>query len=780
MHAKDHHKRRSHRSRDRERSPFDDEKHRRKEPRASERGSKFESNTERPVENTGHGLDSYSENSLSIEDTNALRLKLGLPPLEIGEHSSEDRIVDNQSENYVHVPAKDIRKVRESEAIKDRISVHKEKRSLYEKYESTHLYEPAEKDTSVLSWVEKIREKERIKKQALERAKLIAETDEQLAAEDTQEFTVLSAGGQQVTYTPEDLAGLKVEHKSDRFGEGKSIILTLKDKDVLAEDDADVLVNVNLVDDEKAEVNRENIRKNAGLAGIADEEDEDVLLGLRNREILSKYDAEIKGITKSQFILGAGGSYEPSEEKILEQLQATMNAVKQSLPDTELRVASEYYTPEEMQAKFKRRKRHVKARPRHVLTADELAAEQSEQVPSTSNLGSRHAHQDSASVVEVAGSGCQNRLQNVVDPSVSAQGKESADEEMLDELAHTIVEEDEMRGIIEKTINRVVKCKSSMYVKPEEMAARLLSRNQDEAEADDSSSLKPTSSNDTGGVVFDSTAEFYKSIGTGFQESMKQNARLTQIKQDAPDDRGYTATLGFPPIKQEPEEMSMSEDEDENGDEKPSNRWQTVGEDSRSGRRPRQLDSKVTPSVAENDAPTVSGVLDDEPRLDTGIFSALQLAEKKGYIEKGKEKRAGTGTMVNLMAKHFVQEEVRYDDIDAKFAKRDRYSGPLSEFKELKHFKPDVKLEYVDELGRQLNAKEAFRQLSHKFHGKGSGKNKIEKRMKKIKEEFLLKASTSSDTPLGTAEKLNKKLQSISQPYVILSGKNAAVKNLTK
>lgn len=99
--------------------------------------------------------------------------------------------------------------------------------------------------------------------------------------------------------------------------------------------------------------------------------------------------------------------------------------------------------------------------------------------------------------------------------------------------------------------------------------------------------------------------------------------------------------------------------------------------------------------------------------------------------------QVGTGTMVNLMAKHFIQEDIRYDDIDAKFSKRDRYAGPLSEFKDLKNFKPDVKLEYVDELGRQLNAKEAFRQLSHKFHGKGSGKNKTEKRTKKIKEEFV-------------------------------------------
>ena len=89
------------------------------------------------------------------------------------------------------------------------------------------------------------------------------------------------------------------------------------------------------------------------------------------------------------------------------------------------------------------------------------------------------------------------------------------------------------------------------------------------------------------------------------------------------------------------------------------------------------------------------------------------------------------------MAKHYVKEEMRYDDIDAKFAKRERYTGPLSDFREKPGYRPDVRLYYVDELGRNLSAKEAFRQLSHKFHGKGSGKKKTEKRAKKILEEAV-------------------------------------------
>ena len=74
-------------------------------------------------------------------------------------------------------------------------------------------------------------------------------------------------------------------------------------------------------------------------------------------------------------------------------------------------------------------------------------------------------------------------------------------------------------------------------------------------------------------------------------------------------------------------------------------------------------------------------------------------------------------------------------DLDEKYKKRDRYSGMLQDFKEKEGYKPGFKLEYIDEAGRNLNQKEAFRQLSHRFHGKGSGKKKTEKRSKKQEED---------------------------------------------
>ena len=95
-----------------------------------------------------------------------------------------------------------------------------------------------------------------------------------------------------------------------------------------------------------------------------------------------------------------------------------------------------------------------------------------------------------------------------------------------------------------------------------------------------------------------------------------------------------------------------------------------------------------------------------------------------------------------------------------------------------------------------MSTKEAFRHLSHKFHGKGSGKLKSEKRAKKQKDEKmviltrfyshfsnifhfvflslqLMNRMSSTDTPLNTLKKLQDKQKELQSPYVVLSGKQA-------
>lgn len=106
------------------------------------------------------------------------------------------------------------------------------------------------------------------------------------------------------------------------------LVTTVDAIDVLAEDASDVLTNVNLEDEERAEKNRENKRKLAGLGGILQDEDEDVMMGLREKGVLEKYDVEISGPKKAQFILEANGTYATDHERALRRLQEELQITR--------------------------------------------------------------------------------------------------------------------------------------------------------------------------------------------------------------------------------------------------------------------------------------------------------------------------------------------------------------------------------------------------------------------------------------------------------------------
>lgn len=86
-----------------------------------------------------------------------------------------------------------------------------------------------------------------------------------------------------------------------------------------------------------------------------------------------------------------------------------------------------------------------------------------------------------------------------------------------------------------------------------------------------------------------------------------------------------------------------------------------------------------------------------------------------------------------------------------------------------KNYKPDVNIVYHDEFGRELTAKEAWKALSHKFHGKGSGRMKTEKKLKKIEEERKKEAMASGDTPLNMNRAFQIRQEKVGQAHMVLS-----------
>merc|ERR1719474_2303250 len=82
----------------------------------------------------------------------------------------------------------------------------------------------------------------------------------------------------QTEYSGRDLKGLRVEHNAEAFGEADTV-LTLQDQDILSDKYEDVLVNVNIVDDERHAKSLANIK--AGKEGYQayDQEQVDELTG---------------------------------------------------------------------------------------------------------------------------------------------------------------------------------------------------------------------------------------------------------------------------------------------------------------------------------------------------------------------------------------------------------------------------------------------------------------------------------------------------------------------
>lgn len=163
-----------------------------------------------------------------------------------------------------------------------------------------------------------------------------------------------------------------------------------------------------------------------------------------------------------------------------------------------------------------------------------------------------------------------------------------------------------------------------------------------------------------------------------------------------------------------------------------------------------------------------ASVLGDEPDTSRSLAACLRLAKTKGYLDTDKRKSSVVISSVKkakLEAKSYTIEEKK----DDSYQRRSR-NVQLREVKEPEDYKPEINLEYTDDSGHKLETpKEAFRHLCHKFHGKGPGKNKIDKTLRKQAMENKLKETLSKDEPLPSLALMAEKQKELKTPYIILS-----------
>lgn len=182
--------------------------------------------------------------------------------------------------------------------------------------------------------------------------------------------------------------------------------------------------------------------------------------------------------------------------------------------------------------------------------------------------------------------------------------------------------------------------------------------------------------------------------------------------------------------------------------------------------------------------------IEDEKVVGAGMGAALALLRERGLLESSA--RGGNYEDVQARAEFLTKKRVLESELDEQTRQqreRDRMSGRLDRMSVREReewarqqnthrdhqqskrmaelfsagYKPNVELKYVDDHGRRLDQKEAFKHLSHQFHGKGSGKGKTEKRLKKIDDEkrresqSMFDASQNAGMNLATAQQLKKR-----------------------
>lgn len=643
-----------------------------------------------------------AQTSLSIEETNKLRAKLGLKPLETSTVSADDpnKIKDDLGEFY-HKPAPNVNDKVKTQKIKERLHTQKERRQIESHLSKVKTLGESDSDDDAKAWVQKNRRLQLEKKKADERAKMLDQLDEEFGIGNLVEEEVRSE--RRSAYSNKDLRGLKVEHDMDTFEEGKTLVLTLKDQAVLDENE-DVLVNVNMLDEER--YSRSNLNKTKKPGYDAYDEDNFDDFGFPKKTVLDKYDEEIDGQKKESFAIG----YDNAKERKQRQTEIVRNRLANKKLETlrmpELKLASEYYNDAEL-AKFKKPKKKIrKIRQKKMLKADDLIPDNSDYLR---DLGSRRhpKHKESKA---------QEESENLMDVDDTENPSE--------DLSGVKIEDDDRELELQVALKKAQRVKLALQSGVEKVQQTI------KQEVDNSDD------NQAGNIVLNATAEFCRTLGDiptyGLAGNREENVQ---------------ELMDFEAEGVKDEAIDDEEDADGRG------AWNTV-----------KIDEATSEPIALEAA-----ILDAEPSLGQGVGGALRLAMSKGYLQKEDTNRPSASRFAHLQAQNYSIEDKTYGD-DDKFGRRDRFNGPTSDFKERDGFKPNVKLEYIDDDGHVLSAKEAFRYLSHKFHGKGPGKNKVEKRMKKAEQEVLMKRMSSTDTPLGTLNLLQAKQKETQSPYIVLSG----------
>ncbi len=647
----------------------------------------------------------------SIEETNRIRASLGLPLLPVPgggpqfkaarDSSLEDEeegstLESRQAQGYDNwktlqdeADAKTRREAK-AEAIKKARDAAKK----YAKLEGKGLGEAGDvEDLDTKTWL--LQQKKRRKK--LEKERLVR-LERELAERENA-----------VEYTAEDLAGVKVAHEIDDFDGGGEQVLTLKDATIdQYEEEGDELENVYLKEREVL-TDRLAIKKKKPVYDPHAETEEG------GSTILKHYDETINGKKRKLFTLdGQGASLEEREatkQAVGEKLKAkpiSLDSLKEDVPIFDYMEISE--------AKVRKPKR------KKPKTIRQRAVDEDGMFPAEADGGVLADGND----MEVDGGNIEVRV-------LQSKPSESA----------SLVDDDDLQASL--AVQRRAALKKRKRIRPEDIARQLRD------EVNNTPDAEEAAKGEEGGLVIDETTEFVASLERKKEEG-KARAESAKPQGDTP-----MKEAGSPEEDDGDIDMGQSYNDIEDGED---------------------LDARIKRETTTPNTPGIAGTgLEEEASLKQGLGATLKLLSERGLVKQNKEEDINA---LDRQRDRFLTEKQRREAaVEAKARlqrERDRNTGKLDrmsarereeyarqenknrdqlESRQMtdifnREYKPNVQLKYVDEFGRSMNQKEAFKHLSHQFHGKGSGKQKTEKHLKKIEDDKKREAQSTLDSSQAT------------------------------
>uniref|UniRef100_A0A915Q0C2 SART-1 family protein n=1 Tax=Setaria digitata TaxID=48799 RepID=A0A915Q0C2_9BILA len=762
-----------------------------------------------------------NEESISIEETNKLRASLGLAPLEVDSGPKErevegsdglEKVYKEDGMEFVHKKAEHLGEKKRAEEMREKLQAARDKRKLYDKVLKVKPLADSDSEEDTAAWVAKNRELEEERKRAEERAKILDDMDADFGVNAliSEENKVKQVRQTKKQKQKSDLAGIIVGHAKEDFLDGSETVLVLEDKGVLDEGE-EVLVNSNLAEDHRYQKNAELRKKKGRYEPYTEELDE---YGMpKEKGLLSKYD-ELEGETKKTFRLGEGGEIDIEKEREEMEIRRKLfmaNKKLESLETPKYAVASEFYTQEEMLS-FRRPKskkdKKLRKRKEKMLKADDLIPDEAavaEDIERAAKAANRQRGSVESFVIKEEEKVTKDKA-NLEDGELaeddekkgnwrSAETTAFVDIQNLNKMAEQVEEEedddddDDLIGGVDLS-NVVIEDDAEEELTLMLDRARKLKQHEVKKEnSEGDAALKvhelmkihsvkeePMEIDDAnkGGVVIDATMEYCRNLGEIPTYGLAGNRQdAIDVKELNELENVKTEVHEEPIVEQSSAEYEFSQHRSRKKFEQEiKGKWTeaTASTSANDGRKTKKLNGESDDSDEE-----VYNVLGEERDVTKGVAAMLKSAAEKGYLDAGKERKVKGPSLKHLESKRFSQIETSRYDIEEKYTKKlERMgttgTGPVRPFPEKADYKPDIRITYVDERGKEMESKDAFRVLSWKFHGKGPGKKQIEKRQAKQEKKELMKKMNSMDTPLGTLNKQLKKQEAMQTPYIILSG----------